>query len=391
MRCLSINPRYRDMLARHGLACGERLVALTGPIVTGHPGRNVARVAVGSLTAYLKREHRVLWRDRLRNAAAGFGFTSLAVREARTLKALKAAGGACPDWIAAGEDDRGRAFLLLGALPGAVDLQQFLRDRRAAAAAERYHFARALGTALAHIHQAGFGHRDLYAKHVLVTAATGHCYFLDWQRARHRRHLAWRHRARDLAALDATLAGGVATARERLACLRAYLQVCLPLSVGHEQAVRDVRRAANRLLRHRHVRQERETPPPVAGQGILWLDGEALCVTQEFWKELGGIIPDWLPLPAGGRGTSGSTVTLPGGRRGFLVRRWCNRPLAWLWGACRRRPLLSPELRDAGAFFRRRKHGQTGPRVLAFGQRRPKPWRTESFLLTEIEDAEGPA
>ena len=69
----------------------------------------------------------------------------------------------------------------------------------------------------------------------------------------------------------------------------------------------------------------------------------------------------------------------------LLVRRWCDRPLAWLWCVLRRRPLLSPELREAGTLFRRQKHGQVAPRVLAFGQRRPRPWRTESFLLTESE------
>ena len=100
---------------------------------------------------------------------------------------------------------------------------------------------------------------------------------------------------------------------------------------------------------------------------------------------MGGEVPDWLPLPKAGRGTSRRAVPLAGGRRGLLVRRWCDRPLAWLWCALRRRPLLSPELRDAGRFFRLQKHGQAAPRVLAFGQRRPRPWRTESFLLTEVE------
>jgi heptose I phosphotransferase len=386
MAFVTINPRYRDLLARHGLACAERLAALPGLIVTGHPGRNVSLVALGDGTAYLKREHRVLWRDRLRSAVAGFGFASLAVREARTLAALRAAGVACPEWVAAGEDDRGRAFLLLAALPGAVDLRQYLRDRARAEPGARCRFARRLGAALAGIHEAGFDHPDLYAKHVLVEPATGECYFLDWQRSRRRRCVGWRRRARDLAALDATLAEEFATGRERLACLRGYLEAAPPgqarrLARAFARAIRD--RAA-RLLRYGHVRKERDSPPPAAGQGVLWLDGEALCVTQEFWQELGGEVPAWLPLPGVGRGTSRRAVALPGGRRGLLVRRCCDRPLAWLWCALRRRPLLSPELRDAGTFFRRQKHGRAAPRVLAFGQRRPRPWRTESFLLTEV-------
>ncbi len=392
MSFVTINPRYRGLLERHGLASVQRLAALPGLIVSGHPGRNVSFVSVGGLMAYLKREHRVRWRDRLRSAAAGFGFVSVAVREARTLAALRAAGVASPEWIATGEDERGRAFLLLAALPSAVDLRQYLHDRRMAAPAERYRFAHRLGTALAAIHEAGFDHPDLYAKHVLVTPATGECHFLDWQRSRRRPRLAWRLRARDLAALDAALAETFATGRERLACLCGYLAASAPLGVTAKQAARDVRRAAGRLQRRTHVRKERDSPPPVVSQGVLWLDGEALCVTQDFWQELGGEVPGWLRSPGAGRGTSRRAVDLPGGRRGLLVRRCCDRPLAWLWCAFRRRPLLSPELRDAGAFFRRQKHGLAAPRVLAFGQRRPRPWRTESFLLTEIDgpDAEGP-
>jgi heptose I phosphotransferase len=384
MGFMTINPRYRDLLARHGLTCAERLAALPGLIVTGHPGRHVARVTIGDDIAYLKREHRVLWRDRLRSAAAGFGFASLAVREARTLTALRAAGVACPEWIAAGEDGQGRAFLLLAVLPGTIDLRQFLRDHAGSAPAERYHFARRLGAALAGIHEAGFDHPDLYAKHVLVAPATGQCFFLDWQRSRRRRRLGWRRRARDLAALDATLAEEFATGRERMACLDGYLAASAGTTTRHD-FVGAVRAHVARLLRYRHVRKERASPPPAAAQGILWLDGEALCVTQDFWHRLGGVVPAWLPLPGAGRGTSRSAVDLPGGGRGLLVRRWCDRPLAWLWCVLRRRPLLSPELRDAGTFFRRQKHGLAAPRVLAFGQRRPQPWRTESFLLTEAE------
>ena len=383
MSFLTINPRYRDLLARHALTDAERLAALPGLIVSGHPRRNVSRVAIGDMAAYLKREHHVRWRDRLLSATAGFGLASLAVREARTLAALYAAGVASPEWMAAGEDDRGRAFLLIADLPGTVDLRQYLRERVGAASGERYRFARRLGAALAAIHSAGFDHPDLYAKHVLVNPATGQCGFLDWQRSR-RRRLSWRRRAADLAALDATLAEALATGRERLACLRSYLEASA-LAIPCRDFAGAVRDHAARLLQHRHVHKERDSPPPAAEQGVLWLDGEALCVTSDFWQELGGEVPAWLPLPRAGRGTTQSAVALPGGRHGLLVRRSCARPLAWLWCVLRRRPLLSPELRDAGTFFRRQKHGQLAPRVLAFGQRCPRPWRTDSFLLTEVE------
>jgi tRNA A-37 threonylcarbamoyl transferase component Bud32 len=381
MTILDINPAYEGLLRRHGLASAEDLLALPGLIVSGHPDRHVARVTLGGLSGYLKREHLVRRRDRLGSAWAGFGPVSRSVREARTLAALRGAGVACPDWVAAGEDDRGRAFLLVADVPGGVDLRQFLRERRGTS---RHEFAAALGREVARVHEAGFDHPDLYAKHVLVDPRTEAICFLDWQRSRPWRRVAWPRRVRDLAALDATLADDLADAAERLACLRAYVRGCGLAPLDARPLADEVRRQAERLLRRRHVRKERESPPPVAAEGVYWLDGEALCVTQGFWSELGGAVPEWLPLPAAPepRKTE-AVVRLPGGGRGTLVRRCDVRPLSWLWSALRGRPLLSPELREAGACFRRAKHGQEGPRVLAFGQRRPRPWRTESFLLTE--------
>src|SRR5205807_933169 len=101
--------------------------------------------------------------------------------------------------------------------------------------------------ALAAVHAAGVTHPDLYAKHVLVGAA-GVC-FLDWARARRRWVLGWERRWRDLAALDATLADDLASPRERLACLRAYLRRQVGRRVpGLAVAARAVRRHARRLL-----------------------------------------------------------------------------------------------------------------------------------------------
>ena len=213
MAFLTINPPYRELLERHGVTCADHLADLPGLIVSGHPRRNVARVTLGDVTAYLKREHQVLWRDRLRSAAAGFGFASLAAREAQTLAALQAAGLPGPDWMAVGEDHQGRAFLLLAELPRTIELRQYLRERGDPAPAVRYRLARALGATLARIHAAGFDHPDLYAKHVLVEPDTGQCSFLDWQRSRRRPTVNWRRRMRDLAALDATLAETLAGER----------------------------------------------------------------------------------------------------------------------------------------------------------------------------------
>src|SRR5207249_3324036 len=76
---LDVNPRYRELLKQHGLKSPEDFLALPAVIVSGHPDRNVARVKLKGpvgITAYLKREHRLPWRDRLANAWAGFGWCS---------------------------------------------------------------------------------------------------------------------------------------------------------------------------------------------------------------------------------------------------------------------------------------------------------------------------
>src|SRR4051812_27547023 len=112
MAFLNVNPRYRDFLHRHGLARVEDFLAVPAVIVCGHPNRHVAEVKLGSgddtVAAFLKREHRVPRKDRLANAWAGFGPVAKSTREARVLEAARAAGIGCPEWIAAGEDDRGR-------------------------------------------------------------------------------------------------------------------------------------------------------------------------------------------------------------------------------------------------------------------------------------------
>ena len=137
---------------------------------------------------------------------------------------LQQSGIPCPDWIAVGEDGQGRAFLLLREVTGSQDLRVFLHEHRQAPSDQRRRLARKLGVALAEFHNAGFDHPDLFAKHVLVNPQDPPVSVLDWQRSRRRRRVTWRRRCRDLAALEATLADHLTTVRERLECLRSYLQ-----------------------------------------------------------------------------------------------------------------------------------------------------------------------
>src|SRR5206468_8441943 len=134
--------------------------------ISGHPGRQVSRVLLGNgpkaLTGFLKREHRVSWKERLLNARDGFGLVSKSLREAQTLETLRPHFAGCPDWIAAGELPDGQAFLLLRELPVRLDLRRFLQPRGTPITGRR-RFARKLGCLFASLHQAGFAHRDFYA------------------------------------------------------------------------------------------------------------------------------------------------------------------------------------------------------------------------------------
>jgi len=391
MAFVDINPCYRAFLERHGLATVAHYLALPGPIFCGHPDRNVARTRVGTgpdaLPAFLKREHSVLWRTRLANAWAGFGFVSRSVREARLLQALHRAGVTAPEWLAAGEDDRGRAFLLIRELEDMRELRPYLR---AAASAERRRLARTLGAALAHLHEAGFQQPDLYAKHLLVDADGGRIAIVDWQRGRRYDFVDWPQRYRDLAALHASLADDLATPRDRLACVRAYLRVAAPCRLPRRfrgDAIRAILRRARRLTRHRHVRELRQTAGDTELPSVICLDGEALCVTPQAHAVWGECAPAWLttgvrPIERG-RQVDHAVVRVPGVSEATLVRRRTDWPLrwicSWLWG---NKP-TAQEIRQAGLIFRLQRYRIETPRVLAFGQRHHPPWRTDSFLLTE--------
>jgi tRNA A-37 threonylcarbamoyl transferase component Bud32 len=404
MAFVRINPAYQAWLQEQGLASAEDFIGLPIMIVGGHADRHVGRILIGegarALAVFLKREHCVRWKDRLANARAGFGFCSRSAREAQTLQALTRRGIACPEWLAVGETGRGQAFLLVRELTEVVDLRVFMRDLRSAPPRRRHRFARRLGQALAGLHSCGFDHPDIYAKHVMVQPDSGRLYWLDWQRSRRQGRVSWKQRCRDLAALDATLAPELLSVSERILCLRSYLRACRVRGQGDGGGLLPVafaifRRSRQLVGRHR-IREMQNVP--VARQQLVWLDGEALCVTPEFQRALAGEIPEWLRLarlPAQPwQVVQRSQVRLPGVGGALLVRRRVIRPLAGIWAWLRRRRLTSPELRRAREIFRLQRTGVGAEQLLAFGQRCPVPWRIESFLLTRPQyevNAERPA
>jgi len=367
-----INPRWREALHQQGLARAADLLRLPGVILCGHPDRHVLKVE-GGISAYLKKEHHVPFRDRLANAWAGYGFTSKSTREAKTLQAAARAGVACPEVLAHGARGR-QAFLLLRERPEMIELRHYLIGHDS----EKRALARALGHELARLHAGGFQHGDLYSKHVLAGPGPRFC-FLDWQRARKWKRVPTAVRQLDLAMLDATVPDELVSNRARLACLRAYLG---KTSGSTWKAwARFVRELSVKLLRKRRVQNLRRLPMAVGAQDLIWLDGERLCVTRSFREELGKRVPEWLRFGSIQKNEAQRRqISLADGRTGDFVQRstrgFLHRLVSW-W---RRQP--APEVCRAATIFRLERYRIACPKLLAFGHR-AVGWRRDSFLLTE--------
>ena len=285
---MTVHPRRRDWLRSLRLTDPEHFLGMGALIVSGHPGRQVGRVVLGDgpvkRTLYLKREQGVRATTRLLNFLSGFGWVSRSVREAQLLEALERDDLPGPRWLATGEDATGRAFLLVEEVAASSSLTAALEARPAAHGADT--LAARLGATLARLHEAGFFHRDLYAKHVLVGDATGEVCLLDWQRAwrgawipHSSRSATWRvcmprsptiWPDRERFAFCATSARGLA-GRPCAGCWRRWRRWPGVCGRGGTSA---------------RARQ----PPTAEQQAWICLDGQALCITPGAGGDDGGTV-----------------------------------------------------------------------------------------------------
>jgi tRNA A-37 threonylcarbamoyl transferase component Bud32 len=295
MAWVEIMPSYESLFREWRDA--KSFLDWTGVLVNWHRGRRVEEVSLtksnpslastsGSQQCFfLKKEIAVTWRVRFRNAWHGFGWCATSVREAAVLIAAKQAGVACPDVAAFGEHQR-QAFVLLRGEMDCVELREWLA--RSSSMVERRDLAQRLGRELARLHDAGFAHPDLFAKHVLISeVGTDRVCFLDWARARKRLAVSWRTRLRDLAVLDATLHASLAGDRLRLRCLRAYLNATIKDSIPLRRVALQIRSSAEKLRRQRNLREiGQPATPPHDLQFVPRCDGKLLIVRSQ-WERLG--------------------------------------------------------------------------------------------------------
>jgi tRNA A-37 threonylcarbamoyl transferase component Bud32 len=362
------------------LDSAEALLSASGDIISGHPDRHVLRVRIGAIDAILKREHVVPWKDRFANWRAGFGWVSVSIREAMVLRQTAACGIAVPEWMAVGESADGRAFLLLRAIGRAQDLRRYLQEHRSVSELERRSFARLLARRVARIHELGFEYPDLYAKHVLIDSAQRRISFLDWQRGRRTTALGWRARCRDLAALSASLSDELASPADKFIFLLAYYRCVDDNTIGFKRVCRRIERRTRRLLKRSSLREQR-LPTRHESQTLVWLDGEALCVTPFGQSLYDRDSLERLAYNSCDSGSGQSRVELPNGHSATLVCRVTRRRLGPVLDCLRQRHWISPEARHAADLLRLERLGEP-PRLLAFGQRIRGFGLVQSFLLT---------
>ena len=264
---LLVNPRYRQMVQRWGLDQFDRVMSRTeGARVGAHAMRDVQHIRVEgigeSLDLYLKREWQTYLKDRLAGWLGGLGWSTKARREWNVLQAMRRAGIGCPEPVAMAE--RGvvhmQGYLAVRALPGAIELAEYLRRQRPKIGVlQRRSLAAHLGKEIARLHEAGIDHPDLFAKHVFLTDPVCQAtdtetkvWFIDMQRSSIRRTVSLGRRLRDLASLDATLPLELANAADRLVFLRSYLDE-IGQSVAVRSAVRAIRRRTFKLRRRRKI------------------------------------------------------------------------------------------------------------------------------------------
>lgn len=364
---LEIHPSMRRQLQVMGLTSAADFLNLPGEIISGHPDRHVMRVHLpdGSI-GYLKKEHRIRWKDRWTNWSAGFGWISKSVREGRTLQQVEPFG-ITPPWLAFGEDDDGRAFLLIGVVPDTSDLRRVLNETSSDA-----DLPIRLGRFCAELHNAGIDHPDLYAKHFLINHETGAVTLLDWQRCRMDCDVSWPRRVQALAALAATLPFKLHS-RWCARFLWAYRRIVsasgrdIPSFASHTKSIE---KRIHSLSKRRGIREQRQPPLAASAQRLIWLGGEAVGAVPEVADELRSI---GLQSVLYDQTRNNSELSVAGS--GATLHNGSHH--CWMRSAARR----VPEMRLARLLFHLQRYHLSAPKLLAYGHRRVDR-RVDAFVLS---------
>ena len=385
------HPRYEQFLRKCGIDSALAALELPGEIVCGHPDRHVCRVVLQCGTArkvmYLKREHQVPIRAKLRNQRDGFGWVSRSEREAAMLKTLEETGLPGPQWLAYGNDGTGRAFLLVDELAGAANVRAVLCDN-GLSQTDRRVLTRHAAHAIATLHRAGFSTPELAAKHLFINPSAQSVTLVDWQSATANAEIPDATRARQLAGLHTSLAAELLGTRDRLRFVGAYLRTLRQGGVttpSFKLFVRQILAFTGKLSQRSSIRDQQQAVRKSPEQRLVWLAGETVCAIPE-------VAAVW-PTPADGAPFYSSQspeveqiyaeewVTFSDGRRALLTRFRTFDPLGRTVGSLREKPWRSPAAKAARILFHLARHDVAAPKLLAFGQKLTDTWGADSFLL----------
>lgn len=340
------HPRYQTWLRKLGLDSVSAIWQSAGEVVSGHPSRHVCRIPLAQgRSLFLKREHSVGWRIRLRNRLAGFGPISRSEREAITLQYLDRIGLPVPSWLAYGTTGDGRAFLLLDECAGSVSWRQLDFDER---------HIEAIGRTIAGFHDAGVATPEISAKHLFVDRSTGRISLIDWQNSPPPAPVAWRDRINSLGRLIASITKDISIDH----LLDSYLNACR----GPVPQLSDCRSLVFSKPNHSHRKSSSESPNTCTSEvRFIWKNDERLVIVAGA---------DW-----------------PGEwdrAERTQCREWTTwNPLGRLAAFVRSQPWRSPAAHVARRLVQFQHHNVPAPRIRAYGQTLGSFARSRCFVLID--------
>jgi len=215
--------KYHEVLRQLGLDSMEGVKKFQGELIKNHKGRrDIQRVTANAngqtLVFFLKRNWKPYKKDGLKSLFTRGEVWSQSRTEWENSLALQRAGLGVAEPIAFGGECgllwENFSFIITAAASGEMTLDQFLRTR--GDASERRRVFHSLAKQIRKMHDAGLASPDLFARHIFVEQGTEPKFCLiDMARLDRRRKLSPKLRARDLAALNATMPLRFVTDAER--------------------------------------------------------------------------------------------------------------------------------------------------------------------------------
>ncbi len=226
-----INECYRDILSRIGLLDTSATKDAGGDVVKTQRGkRDILRIAADDsgkpIVLYLKRQWVAYRKDAVKSLLRYGEVRSISRVEWENSLRLQQAGIETAEMVACGEECSATtehySFLITREADGNRTLDDFMDQ--CACCSTRRRVIDGLAAIVRQMHGAGLAAPDLFARHIFLDTCPSRVrfQFIDMARLDVRPRISPRLRARDLAALNASLPLHMVSGRERIRFLRAY-------------------------------------------------------------------------------------------------------------------------------------------------------------------------